>query len=263
MALHQIHKPTGQRIRYEKVVAGVGPVRAEDIVKGFEIEDDVYVVLEPDELEEVKLESRRTIDLVQFARREDLDPRYLEKPYYLMPDNDVSTEGYLVIHAALSKEGRVGLGQLTMRGREQLVAVSPCGRGLLLETLRYEDEVREANPIFDELPDLVLDKEMVALASELIERKSSDFDPSAFKDSYAIALGELVERKRKGRAIVTSEPRERQNAGNVINLMEALRKSVGEPARSSSTSREAPRKRATSAPRPRGQSNGGSGKRRA
>ncbi len=142
VALHQIHKPSGQRIRYEKVVPGIGPVKSEDIVKGFEIEDDVYVVLEPDELEEVKLESKRTIDLVQFARREDVDPRFFEKPYYLMPDGDVSTEGFLVIHAALSEQGKIGFGQLTMRGREQLVAVSACGRGLLLETLRYQDEVR-------------------------------------------------------------------------------------------------------------------------
>lgn len=248
IALHQIHKPSGQRIRYEKVVPGVGAVKSEDIVKGFEIEDDVYVVLEPEELEEVKLESKRTIDLVQFARREDMDPRFFEKPYYLMPDGDVSTEGFLVIHAALSDGGKMGFGQLTMRGREELVAVSACGRGLLLETLRYQNEVRAAEPLFDQLPDMTLDREMVALAAELIERKSGGFDLSGFKDSYASALRDLVERKRKGRAIVTSEPRERREAGNVINLMEALRKSIGETTGGRAA---APAKARAAAPSPR------------
>lgn len=252
VTLHQIHKPTGQRIRYEKVVPGVGPVSSEDIVKGFEIEDDVFVVLEPDELEEVKLESKRTIDLVQFANREDVDPRFFEKPYYLMPDGDVSTEGFLVIHAALSEHKKMGFGQLTMRGREQLVAVSTCGRGLLLETLRYHDEVRAAEVLFDDLPEIELDHEMVELASELIDRKSGDFDLSDFKDSYASALRDLVERKRKGRAIVSSEPREQRERGNIINLMEALRKSVGSTA---SSSRAADEKKVAGAPRvppPRG-----------
>ncbi|MFA5948778.1 MAG: Ku protein [Hyphomicrobium sp.] len=232
IAFHQIHKPSGKRVRYEKVVPGLGPIKPEDIVRGFEIGDDTYVVLEPDELEEVKLASKRTIDLVQFADATDLDPRYFDRPYYLVPEGNVSTEGFLVVRAALESAGKVGLGQMTMRGREYLVAVVPCGRGLVLETLRYADEIRAAEPLFEELPELRLDKEMVALASELIERKSKPFDVSVFTDHYAEALAELVERKRKGKAIVTTEePGRVREPGKVIDLMDALKKSVGQDLR--------------------------------
>ena len=115
-ALHQIHKPTGKRVRYEKVVPGVGPIEASDIVKGFEIDDDSYVVLEPEELEEIKLESSRSIELAQFVDRAEIDPRYFEKPYYVVPEGDVSTEGFIVIRDSLTSTGKVGLGKLTMRG---------------------------------------------------------------------------------------------------------------------------------------------------
>jgi DNA end-binding protein Ku len=228
LALHQIHKPSGKRIRYDKIVPGIGPVKTEDIVKGFEIADDTYVVLEPEELDEVKLESRRTIDLVQFVDHCEIDPRFYERPYYLVPEGEVSTEGFLVIRAALEKAKKVGVGQLTMRGREYLVAVKPRGRGLLLETLRYAEEVRSSEAFFDDLPEPRLDKEMIALASELIERKARPFDAARFKDSYATALAELVERKRKGKKIVTADDAgERRQSGNVIDLMEALKRSVG------------------------------------
>ncbi len=228
LALHQIHKPSGKRIRYDKIVPGIGPVKMDDIVKGFEVADDTYVILEPDELDEVKLESKRTIDLVQFVDHCEIDPRFFERPYYLVPEGDVSTEGFLVIRAALESAKKVGLGQMTMRGREYLVAVKPCGRGLLLETLRYADEVRSSEEFFDDLPAPRLDKEMVTLAGELIERKSKPFDAGRFKDSYADALAELVERKRKGKKIVTTDDDDsRRQSGNVIDLMEALKKSVG------------------------------------
>ena len=226
--LHQIHKPSGKRIRYEKVVPGIGPVDAADIVKGYEIDSDRYVLLEPEEIDEIRLETKRTIELVQFVDRHAIDPRYFERPYYLLPEGDVSTEGYLVMRAALEASKKVGLGQLALRGREYVVAVEPCGRGLLLETLRYADEVRSADAFFKDLPEEKLDKEMVALAAELIKRKSKPFDAGVFKDSYAAALRELVERKRKGKLVVTAEgERERAPAGNVIDLMQALKKSVG------------------------------------
>lgn len=248
LTLHQIHKPSGKRVRYEKVVPGLGPIRNEDIVKGYEIEDDTYVVLEPEELDEVKLESKRTIDLVQFADAKDVDPRYFDRPYYLVPEGDVSTEGFMVIKAALESAGKVGLGQMAMRGREYLVAVVPCGRGLLLETLRYADEVRAAEPYFEDLPQVRLDKEMVSLASELIERKTRPFEVSAFKDRYAGALAELVERKRKGRAIITTEERaERREPGKVVDLMEALKKSVGQDAGAGGVPSARPRRAADAA----------------
>ena len=229
-ALHQIHKPSGKRVRYEKVVPGVGPIETSDIVKGFEIGDDSYVVLEPEELEEIKLESSRAIELAQFVDRAEIDPRYFEKPYYVVPEGDISTEGFIVIREALTSTGKVGLGKLTMRGRENLVAVMPFGKGLLLETLRHADELRAADPNFADIPDLKIDKEMVDLATELIRRKSRPFDPARFRDAYAEALKQLVERKRAGRATITTGEEERREPGKIINLIEALKKSVGQDA---------------------------------
>ncbi len=229
-ALHQIHKPSGKRVRYEKVVPGVGPIETSDIVKGFEIDDDSYVVLEPEELEEIKLESSRAIELAQFVDRAEIDPRYFEKLYYVVPEGEVSTEGFIVIREALTSTGKVGLGKLTMRGRESLVAVMPFVKGLLLETLRYQNELRAADPNFADIPDLKVDKEMIELATELIRRKSRPFDPARFTDAYAEALKQLVERKRAGRAIITTGEEERREPGKVINLIEALKKSVGQDA---------------------------------
>lgn len=225
--LRQIHQPSGQRVRYEKTAAGVGPVDTADIVKGYEIDDDTYVVLEPEELDEIKLESRRAIELVQFVDQHEIDPRYFDRPYYLVPDGEVATEGFSVIRDALRGAKKTGLGQMVMRGREYLVAVRPCGKGLLLETLRYADEVRSSDSVFDDLPDLELDKELLDLAHELIERKAKPFHAAAFKDSYAEALHALVERKRKGRKIVhTGDDAKERRTGEVVDLMEALKKSV-------------------------------------
>jgi DNA end-binding protein Ku len=231
--LHQIHRPSGKRVRYEKVVPGLGPIDTSDIVKGFEIGDDSYVVLEPQELDEIKLESSRSLELVQFVDRDEIDFRYFDRPYYLAPEDDVSTEGYVVIREALRSTGRVGLGRLTLRGRENLVAVAPFGKGLLVETLRYQNEIRAAESYFSDIPAVEADEEMVALATELIERKTRPFDAGAFKDTYAEALKELVERKRAGHAIVSTGEHERRAPGKIINLIEALKKSVGEgPSRS-------------------------------
>jgi DNA end-binding protein Ku len=226
--LHQIHKPSGKRVRYEKSVPGVGTIDASDIVKGFEIGDDSYVVLEPEELDAIKLDSSRAIELVQFVPREEIDPRYFDRPYYLTPEGDVSGEGYAVIREALRASGKIGLGRLTMRGRENLVAVIPLGRGLLVETLRYANELRAAEPFFSDIEEGAGDAEMISLATELIERKSKPFDADEFRDSYAEALRGLVERKREGHAIVQTGEEERRGPGKVIDLIEALKRSIGE-----------------------------------
>lgn len=226
LSLHQIHKPSGQRIRYEKVVPGIGPVDADEIVKGFALDKESHVVLEPEELDEIRLESRDRIDLVQFVGHSEIDPRYYEKPYYVAPQNDAAAEGYVVIRDALRAAGKVGLGQMAMRGKEYLVALKPCGRGLLLETLRYADEVRASDAVFSDIPDLEVEDEMIELAHELIERKSAPFDPAAFHDSYADALRDLIERKRRGKAVIDTGPEEHRQSGQVIDLMEALRNSV-------------------------------------
>lgn len=228
VALNQLHRETGKRIRYEKTVPGIGAVDASDIVKGYEIEDDTYVMIEDDELDAIKLESKHTIDLVQFVDVGDVDTRYIEKPYYLAPQGDVSIEGYIVLRDALRKENKVGLGQVTMRGREYLVAVRACGKGMLLETLRYADEVRAAEEYFDEIDEPKIDKELRDLAGELISRKIAPFKPERFQNHYAAALRDLIEEKRKGHAIIASpedETRERAQS-NVIDLMEALKRSV-------------------------------------
>jgi DNA end-binding protein Ku len=228
-ALHQIHKPSGKRIRYEKVAPGIGAVRASDIVKGVEVDKDEYVTLEPEELDEIKLESKRTIDLVQFVEHDEIDPRYFDKPYYVTPtSDDVAPEGFAVIREALRNAKKIGLGQMATRGRDQICAVRPCGDGLLLETLRYAREVRDSDKIFDDIPNVKLDKEMLSLASELIKRKTHKFDPEKFKSHYATALRALINEKRKTGEVshATDEELNPKGQSNVIDLMAALRNSV-------------------------------------
>jgi DNA end-binding protein Ku len=248
-ALHQIHKPSGKRVRYEKVVPGLGPIDASDIVKGFEIGDDSYVMLEPEELDEIKLESSRSIELSQFVDSNEIDMRYFDRPFYVVPEGDVSTEGLLVMREALRSTGTAGIGKLTIRGRENLVAVTPFGNGLLLETLRYANELRSAGEFFDDIPAQKVDKEMVALAIELIERRTKPFEPGIFHDAYAVALEQLVERKRKGQAVMSVGEEERRPAGKVINLIDALRRALAKtrnaaPAPEAAQSREERVKRA-------------------
>jgi DNA end-binding protein Ku len=235
LALHQIHKPSGKRIRYQKVALGVGPVKKEDIVKGFEIDKDEYVLLEDAELDEIQLESKRTIDLVQFVEHCEIDPRYFDKPYYILPrDDEVASEGYAVIRDALRATKTVALGQMAIRGRDYIVAIRPCGNGLLLETLRYADEIRQSDTLFDDISGRKVDPEMLGLAEELIHRKSAAFDPDAFKSQYVKALKDLIAEKRDSGAVAsTSDEAREPAAGNVVDLMEALKKSVARGKRSS------------------------------
>jgi DNA end-binding protein Ku len=143
---HQIHRPSGQRVRYQKVVPELGPVEADEIVKGYEVDKDRYVTVEPEELEALKVESRHTIDLVQFVDACEIDPLYHEKPYFVVPDGEVAEEAFRVIRQALSETRKVALGQVVLAGRESLVAIQPCGRGMLLETLRSADGSRRPRP---------------------------------------------------------------------------------------------------------------------
>lgn len=228
LTLHQIHAPSGKRVRHQKIVPDIGPVSSEDIVKGYEYERGSYVMLDPDELEEIRVESRHTIDLVQFVEHCEIDPRYFNRPYYLLPDGEGAEEGFAVMRDALRESERVGLGQMTLQGAEHLVALKPCGQGLLLETLRFSDEIRDSEAIFDHMPDVDVDEDMKDLAKELIERKTAPFDASAFKDSYAEELRKLIDRKLKGKKVVHAEQGSERDSrgGNVIDLREALKKSV-------------------------------------
>jgi len=227
ISFRQIHKPSGRRISYEKVVPGVGKVENSDIVKGYEVDKDTYITLEPDEVDAVKLSSKKTIDIAQFVDVAEIDWRYFERPYYIVPGDDIAGEGYAVIREAMRKTGKAGIAQVTIAGREWLVAIAPLEDGLVMVLLRYADELRNAAEYFDEIPKSKPDKEMVDLAAELIGRKTSAFDASKFEDHYATALKELIKDKLKGRRIVAYAEEERPKGANVVDLMEALRRSVG------------------------------------
>jgi len=252
ISFRQIHEPTGKPIQYEKVVAGVGPVDRDEIIKGYEVSRGNYVLLGDDEIEAVKIESRKTLDLVQFVDAEDIDVLYFEKPYFVVPADDLAEEAYVVLREALKKAKKIAIGQLSVRGREQLVSVKPCGKGLIMETLRYSDEVRKAQSYFSEIGGGKPDAELLELAQTLIDKKTAPFRPEEFHDRYVDALHKLVEKKMKakGKKILedVEEPDARRGA-NVIDLMAALKKSVGDggapaPARKAAGKKPAARKRA-------------------
>lgn len=228
ISFHQVHKPSGKRINYQKVVAGVGPVENEDIVKGYEIDKGRYVLFEPEEIDEVKLEARRTLDLVQFTQAGEIDPIWFDTPYYVVPDGELAEEAYAVLRDGLGTLKKVGLGTFVMRGREYVAALKPFGKGILLETLRFADEVREAAPFFSGIEDDA-DAELLSMAEELIERKSAKFDPDRFHDSYTETLRELIEKKAKtGKPLEIEETGEQPTGrgAQVIDLVEALKRSV-------------------------------------
>lgn len=225
----QIHEPSGKPIHYDKVVAGIGPVDADEIVKGFEYEKDNFVLLDPDEVDAIKLESKKTFSLVQFVGACEIAPLYFDKPYYLVPADDLAMDAYRVVRDALRGSEKVGLGQITLRGKEYLAAVKPCGDGLLLETLRYADEIREADTLFADIEDDGAEKELLEVAEALIEKKTAPFDADAFQDHYTQALRELVDSKlknRKSKKVTTDDDGPRPAGENVIDLMSALKKSL-------------------------------------
>ena len=232
ISFNQIHKPSGKRIRYEKVVPGVGAVDPDDIVKGYEVEKGKYVLITDEEIEDVKLEAKHTIDLVQFVDEGAVDPMYFEKPYFVAPDeDDVASEAYVVLRDALKQSKKIGLGQLVARGQASVVALRPHGKGLMIETLRYADELQNSEQYFSGVPGAKPEKELLSLATELIERKAGEFDPKAFKNQYYLALRELIDAKIEHRK--PQEIEEPQLGAKVINLMDALKRSVSSGGRSS------------------------------
>ncbi|ABS64585.1 Ku domain containing protein [Parvibaculum lavamentivorans DS-1] len=239
---HQIHEPSGKRIRYQKVVPGIGPVDMDEIVKGFELEKGHYVLLEQDEIENLKLETKRTLDLVQFVKQGEIEPLWFDRPYYVVPDDNLAEEGYRVLRDALRASGKVGIGQFVMRGREHIATLKPCGNGLLLETLRFSDEVRSATPYFTASDDEEPEKELLSLAEELIERKTAPFEPREFKDQYTEAVRELIDAKAKKKKPVAVAEEEAPGGAEVIDLVEALKRSVKGGSKTGSAKR-APAKR--------------------
>ncbi len=228
VAFNQVHKPSGQRIKYEKIVPGIGPVDVDDIVKGFEYEKGHYVLLDEKEIEGVRLESKKTLELTQFVDAHAIDPIYFEKPYYVIPADDLAEEAFIVVREALRRAKKIGLGQLAMRGREYVVSIKPCGRGLVMETLRYADEVNKAASYFRDIGDAEPDADLLDLATSLIDKKTGKFDASEFHDRYVDALKELIERKKKGKTLNIESGKDADPRGeNVVDLMAALKKSLG------------------------------------
>jgi DNA end-binding protein Ku len=232
ISFHQIHEPSGKRIKYEKTAPGIGPVDPDEIVKGFEVDKGEYVLLEQDEIDAVKLESKKTLELTQFVDASEIDVLYYEKPYFVVPADDLAEEAFIVLREALRRSKKVGLGQLAMRGREYVVSLKPCGRGMVLETLRYADEVNKAQGYFRDIPDSEPDPELLDLASTLIDKKSGKFDPQEFHDRYVDALRDLIERKKKAKGkkiLEDTDDGPAKGGSNVIDLMAALKKSLEKP----------------------------------
>ena len=240
IAFNQIHEPTGKRIKYEKVVPGIGPVDPDEIVKGYQYEKGSYVLLDEEELDAVKLESKKTLELTQFVDHDEIDVLYYEKPYYVVPADDLAEEAFIVLREALRRTKKVAIEQLAMRGREYMISLKPCGRGIVLETLRYADEVNKAQNYFRDIADAEPDEELLELAEALIERKTAKFDPSKFHDRYVEALEELIERKRKGKTIHAEEEAPPAKGMNVVDLMAALKRSIEKPGDTGAGARKAP-----------------------
>ncbi len=227
ISLNKLDRETGERIHYKQVTSSRDDVPGENIVKGYEYEKGRYVPIGDEELGKLKVESRHTIDLVQFTDIRDVDPIYFDKPYYLAPDGDFAVEAFVTIRDALRKSGKTAIGQVVLGSRERIAAIRPCGNGMVLETLRYDYEVREAGKYFDEIPEEVqVDEDQILLAQQLIDSKTKEFIPGDFEDHYQEALKEIIEAKLEGREIVAG--RDGPGPGKVVNIMDALKRSLEE-----------------------------------
>jgi DNA end-binding protein Ku len=237
IGFHQLNKETGHRIKYKKVDADTGEeVESADIIKGYEVGKGDYIELTPEELEAVAIESKRVIDIDEFVPKGEIDELYLNNPYYIVPDGEVGQQAFAVIREAIRNEGMVAIGKVVFTSREHIIALEPRDKGLLGITLRYPYEVRKAEDYFDEIPDEKIPKDMLELASHIVSTKAGHFDPDKFEDRYEDALKDLLKRKQEGKPI---ERPERREPTNVVNLMEALRRSVEAGGASNSTKAKA------------------------
>lgn len=232
---NMLHKTTHNRIRMVPTDPDLGPIERADIVKGYAYEKDKYVVITQDEIDSVRLESTRTIDIERFVSAAEIDRLYWDNPYFLVPDGKLAAEAYAVIREAMRKEGQVALGRVVMHQRERLLAIEPRDNGMVAWSLRTHREVRDAADYFDDIPDLKADAAMIQIAQKIIEQKEGPFDPEQFNDRYEDALRDLIAEKRKGkgRQVTVEAPEET----NVVDLMEALRRSLGDAPRPRKTAR--------------------------
>lgn len=215
-------------MNYQKVAAGVGPVNKNDIFSGFELEEDEFLLIDPKEIDAIKLETKKSFELVQSCRPVRHLATLFRLAHYLVPADDLAKEAYRVMRDALRAAGKVGLGQITMRGREHPASVRPCGDGLLVETLRYADEVRAADPLFSDINEDTADADLLAVATALIDRKTAPCKAANFKDQFSIALREMIEAKFANRKTprISTEGAPAAPSGNVIDLMAALKQSL-------------------------------------
>jgi DNA end-binding protein Ku len=225
ISFHQLHKQTGNRIKYKKVDAETGrEVEPDDIVKGYEVSKGEYIELDPEELEAVAIESKRVIEIDEFVPKADIDELYLNNPYYIVPDGEVGQQAFAVIREAIRKEGMVALGKVVFTSREHIISLEARGKGLMAVTLRFPYEVRNEKDYFDDIENEKVPKDMLELASHIVDTKRGEFNPKKFEDRYEDALRELLRKKQKGEKI--ERPKETRPS-NVVDLMEALRRSVG------------------------------------
>jgi DNA end-binding protein Ku len=244
ISFHQINKNTGHRIKYRKVDAESGDeVESGDIIKGFEVGKGEYIELDPEELEAVAIESKRIIDIDEFVPKDEIDELYLNNPYYIVPDGEVGQQAFAVIREAIRKERMVAIAKVVFTSREHIIALEARGKGLLGVTLRYPYEVRAEAEYFDDIPDEKIPKDMLELASHIVQTKAGHFDPRKFEDHYEAALKDLIKKKQSGEPI---ERPERREPAKVINLMDALRRSVkaGKPSSRREVPAAAPPRRA-------------------
>jgi Ku protein len=240
---HLINKETGNRLQQQMVDAETGEVvEGGEKARGYEISKGKYVEVEKEELEAIQIESTHTIDIDSFVPKHEIDERYLNHPYYIAPDGKAAVEAFAVIRDAMKNQERVALARIVLTNREHVIALEPCGKGLLGTTLRYPYEVREADDYFEDIRNPKITKDMIELAGHILHSKAAHFDPSKFKDEYEDALKALVRRKAAGKPIKLPEP---ERPSNVINLMDALKQSLkGRAAAKRAT--QAPARRQTS-----------------
>jgi DNA end-binding protein Ku len=225
VSFNQINRKTGHRIKYAKVDADTGEeVANEDIMKGYKVDTDTYIEVSKDELDELALESTRTIEIDEFVPRTDIDSRYVIRPYYLVPDGKVGHDAFAVIRETIRSMNKVAIGRVVLTNREHIIALEPLDNGLMGTLLRYPYEVRSEKEYFDDIQDVKITKDMLDLAKHIVEQKSGSFEPEQFEDRYEQALIELINQKRNGLKIpAKAAPK---SGGNVINLMDALKRSL-------------------------------------
>ena len=246
VSFNQLNRKTGHRIKYAKVDADTGEeVPNEDIVKGYMLDKDQFVEVTKEELEEVALESTRTIEIDEFVEKSEIDPRYLIRPYYLRPDGKVGHDAFAVIRETIREMNKVAIGRVVLTNREHIIALEPLDKGLVGTLLRYPYEVRSEDEYFDEIQEVKVTKDMLDLAKHIVNQKSGRFEPEKFEDHYETAVVDLINQKRAGKTI---RPKERPKGENVVDLMEALRRSVGGAAAEKAPKKSAkkPRKAASS-----------------